>query len=62
MGVEGKLNKYDKKLNSFKILDNEKDTANFIKYSVQDSVALLNALTKAQKIYLDKYKVDIASI
>lgn len=34
----------------------------FKEYSIQDSVALLNALNKAQIIYFEQYQVDITTI
>jgi hypothetical protein len=34
----------------------------FIEYSKQDSICLLKALTKAQNIYIEEHKVDIATI
>ena len=42
------------------IPENSKLLNNFIEYAIQDSVALLNALTKAQKLYFKEYKVDLA--
>lgn len=45
----------------FNILYNETLLQEFIEYSVQDSVALLKALLKAQEIYIDKYNIDISS-
>jgi hypothetical protein len=44
------------------LFDNEADLNEFINYSVQDSVCLLEALTKAQIIYYNNYNVDIATI
>ena len=34
----------------------------FITYGMQDSIALYNALVKAQELYHSKYQVDITTI
>ena len=60
--VQGKISKYDERYNSLTLFDNENLFNGFIEYSLQDSVALLNALNEAQFIYIHKYQVDIATI
>jgi hypothetical protein len=60
--VKGKLQKYDKDFNDLGIFNNPRKLTVFIKYGLQDSVALLEALNSAQNIYLDKYKIDINDI
>jgi hypothetical protein len=60
--VKGKLSNYKSEWNSFSLFDNKKELNIFMEYSLQDSVALLEALTHAQTIYNDHYKVDICSI
>jgi len=34
----------------------------FIEYTIQDSIALLQAMSRAQQIYYEKHRVDICSI
>jgi len=58
--VPGKTAKYDTRFNDIKFFRNARLSNLFIKYSLQDSVALYHALTKAQEIYSSKYSVDIA--
>lgn len=60
--VKGKLQKYDKEFNDLSIFNNPRKLSVFIKYGLQDSVALLEALSSAQKIYIKDYNVDIATI
>lgn len=47
--------------NSTSSAENNKLLNKFKEYAIQDSVALLNALTKAQEVYFNEYKVDIAT-
>jgi hypothetical protein len=44
------------------LFENKTLLNNFIEYSKQDSISLLNALMKAQDIYVIEYNVDICSI
>jgi hypothetical protein len=44
------------------LFDNEKELNDFIKYALQDSIGLLEALNSAQRIYSTNYKVDISTI
>lgn len=61
-GVEGKLHPYNPLFNKLTLFENEILLNQFIEYSKQDSISLLKALLKAQKIYIDRHEVDIASI
>jgi hypothetical protein len=61
-GVEGKSYKYNPKFNSLDLFYEEVLLNEFKEYSVQDSVALLKALFKAQEIYLRDFNIDITSI
>jgi len=47
-GVEGKLNKYIKAFNSLELFHNSSLLQTFVEYGMQDSVALYNALIRAQ--------------
>jgi hypothetical protein len=60
--VEGKFNKYNVKFNTLDLFKDAKLLNEFEKYAIQDSVALLNALLKAQEIYLRDFNIDITSI
>jgi hypothetical protein len=60
--VEGKTSKYNQKYNDINLFKDLELLEEFKSYSLQDSVGLLKALIKAQKIYYDNYKVDISSI
>jgi len=60
--VEGKLYPYNPEFNKTTLFENEILLNQFIEYSKQDSISLLKALIKAQKIYIDEHEVDIASI
>lgn len=62
MNVDGKLSIYNSKFNSFDLFNDNSLLNKFIKYSIQDSIALLEAMLKAQELYFLNYKVDIASI
>ena len=61
-GVEGKTHHYNPLFNKISLFENKVLLTQFIDYSKQDSISLLNALLKAQKIYIDEHEVDIASI
>jgi DNA polymerase type B, organellar and viral len=61
-GVEGKSHAYNPLFNKITLFENEILLNQFIEYSKQDSISLLKALVKAQKIYIDEHEVDIASI
>src|SRR6266404_368008 len=60
--VEGKTHPYNPLFNKLSLFENKILLSEFIKYSKQDSISLLKALLKAQKIYIDEHEVDIASI
>jgi len=59
-GVEGKSSSYNIKFNNLSLFEDNELLKEFKKYSLQDSVALLDALLKAQTIYYNKYEVDLA--
>jgi len=61
-GVEGKISKYNQEFNHFDLFDNEPLFNLFKQYSLQDSIALFDALTEAQKLYISQYNIDITSI
>nr|YP_009715293.1 hypothetical protein [Russula subnigricans]QGK88099.1 hypothetical protein [Russula subnigricans] len=61
-GVDGKLHVYNPLFNKISLFENNILLNQFIQYSKQDSISLLNALTKAQDIYIKEHKVDIATI
>jgi hypothetical protein len=60
--VPGKISKYEKEFNKLSILEDPRKLRLLIKYGLQDSIALLNCLNKAQQIYINEHSVDIASI
>jgi hypothetical protein len=60
--VEGKVSKYNPKFNSLNVFSNDALFNDFKNYAIQDSVALLKALLKAQHIYLRDFNIDITSI
>ena len=60
--VEGKLIPYDSRFSNLSLFNNPKLLYLFKKYSIQDSIALYNALQTAQDIYFNKYKIDIESV
>ena len=57
--VKGKLSKYNKDWNNVKLFEDQVELNNFLEYSKQDSISLLQALLKAQKLYLNDYEIDI---
>ena len=62
---KGKFGEYKKELNDLEFLfnnDNLTSKNNWLLYNLQDSLSLLKALLKAQKIYWNEYQVDLASI
>jgi hypothetical protein len=61
--VKGKISEYDPIYNDLNIFNSENINLlnKFKEYAIQDSVALLDALTKAQELYIKDYKVDIAT-
>jgi len=60
--VEGKLYPYNPKFNQISLFEDGNLLNQFIEYSKQDSISLLKALTKAQNIYFEEHKVDLATI
>ena len=61
--VKGKLSAYDPIYNNLNIFNSENNQLlnKFKNYAKQDSLSLLNALTKAQHLYFNDYKVDLAT-
>ena len=60
--VEGKISTYNTNYNNLNIFKNKYLLKDFINYSKQESLALYNALLKAQKEFIDLHNVDITSI
>jgi len=61
--VKGKFSKYNSEFNKLYILKPGNPLhKQFLEYAIQDSISLLNAMSKAQKLYFEKHKVDICSI
>ena len=60
--VEGKLQPYNQKFNNINLFEDKKLLNEFIAYSKQDTISLLNCLMEAQNIYIKDHQVDIASI
>jgi hypothetical protein len=61
--VKGKFSKYNSEFNKLYILKPGNPLhKQFLNYAIQDSIALLQAMSKAQKLYFEKHKVDICSI
>lgn len=52
--VKGKISKYNQDFNHFDLFDNEYLFNLFKQYSLQDYVALFDALTEAQKLYISQ--------
>jgi hypothetical protein len=61
-GVIGKLSKYDPRFNNLSLFDNHELLNKFKNYSMQDSIALYQALEHAQSIYMTDYQVDITTV
>lgn len=61
-GVKGKKSSYNPIWNDFSLFNDVILTNKFIKYALQDSLAILEALLEAQYIYWDTYGVDLATI
>jgi len=61
-GVEGKFNSYKSEYNEISLFNNKDLLNEWIRYARQDSISLCNALLNAQKIYLEKYNIDLTSI
>jgi len=60
--VSGKTSKYNLDYNNIDLFNKPDLLEEFKKYSLTDSVALLEALIKAQDIYIKNFSVDIASV
>lgn len=60
--VEGKLSEYKSEFNNLDLFNDDKLLNEFKQYALQDSIALLKALLKAQDIYLRDFNIDITSI
>jgi len=61
-GIVGKLHKYLPEFNNISILNNLELLKSLIDYNKRDCLSLLEALLKAQGVYLDKYNVDLSTI
>ena len=60
--VEGKLHSYNSLFNKISLFENKELLNQFVEYSTQDSICLLKALIKAQDLYIEEHRVDIATI
>ena len=60
--VEGKTLTYNDKFRNIEFFNDQSLLQEFINYSKQDSLILYYALTNAQQIYYDKFKIDLISI
>ena len=60
--VEGKVSKYNEEFHSIELFNNKDLYQTFIKYAIQDSVCLLEALIKAQSEYLRDFNIDLTSV
>jgi hypothetical protein len=60
--VEGKLMPYNPHFNDINLFNHESLLNQFVAYSKQDAKALYEALTTAQDIFFDNFKVDIESV
>jgi hypothetical protein len=61
--VEGKFSDYNPEFNKLSILKIGNPLhKQFLKYAIQDSISLLQAMSKAQNIYFEKHRVDICTI
>ena len=60
--IEGKLCEFYPKFNKLDLFNNNKLLIEFKQYALQDSIALLKTLLKAQEIYSRDFNIDITSI
>ena len=61
--VKGKFSKYNPEFNKLSILKPGNPMhKQFLEYAIQDSIALFQAMSKAQTIYFKKHRVDICTI
>lgn len=60
--VEGKTASYNPHFNNIDLFNHTQLLQQFITYSKQDAKALYEALTTAQDIFFDKFKVDIETV
>jgi hypothetical protein len=60
--VKGKVSEYDPAFNNIKLFEDKELLEKFKEYSMQDSKALYDALINAQKLYFDKYGIDVCDI
>lgn len=59
-GVQGKSTTYKAEWNNINLFNNKPELEQFMIYSKQDSISLLDSIIKARALYLEKYNVDIA--
>jgi hypothetical protein len=62
MDVPKKFCEYNPAFNLITLFDNKELLNQILEYSLQDSITLYNALNKAQKLYLEKYFIDICDV
>ena len=60
--VEGKISSYKNEFNNVKLFNDKTLLDEFKNYALQDSICLLNALMKAQEVYVNQYNIDIVTI
>lgn len=60
--VAGKSQDYNVAWNQISLFKDKKLLTQFLEYAKQDTISLYNALLNAQRIYMDKYGVDIAKV
>ena len=58
----GKLSKYKDEYNDLNVFRNPILLNELLDYAIQDSVALFNALSNAQELYIQYYVIDITDI
>jgi hypothetical protein len=61
-GVQGKVTSYNPKFNDISLFNNPRLFSSFKKYALQDAVGLYQAITMAQIIYFNKFKVDVTTV
>jgi len=62
LSLPGKTNSYNPEYHQISLFNNEQLLKNFKEYSIQDSCALFDCISKLQEMYLRDYQVDICSI
>jgi hypothetical protein len=62
LSLPGKTNSYNPEYHKISLFNNEQLLQEFKNYSLQDSFALFDCISKLQEMYLRDYQVDICSI